>query len=63
MELEQLEIQETGQLENLYEINAVKFNKLKHLYFKDFLKKPDSYLDFLKMGSRHFAFQLPESID
>ena len=63
MELEQLEIQDTVQLENLYESNAVKFNKLKHTYFKDFLKKSDTYLDFLKIGTRHFAFQLPENID
>jgi hypothetical protein len=62
MELEQLEIQEPVQLENLYDINAVNFNKLKHTYFKDFLKKSDTYLDFLKVGTRHFALQLPENI-
>ncbi len=63
MELERLEIQETLQLENLYESDAIKFNKLKHTYFIDFFKKTDSYLDFLKVGSRHYAFQLPENID
>ncbi|MDP2365604.1 MAG: hypothetical protein Q8M94_17785, partial [Ignavibacteria bacterium] len=63
MDLEQLEIQETELLENFYQSNAVKFNKLKHTYFKDFLKKSDTYLDFLKVGTRHFAFQLPENID
>ena len=62
MELEQLEIQETAQLDNLYNSNAVKFNKLKHTYFKDFLKKSDTYIDFLKLGSKHYAFQLPENI-
>jgi|WetSurMetagenome_2_1015567.scaffolds.fasta_scaffold52281_2 hypothetical protein len=63
MELEQLEIQETKQLENLYEGHAAKFNKLKHTYFKDFLNKSETYLDFLKAGSRHFVFQLPANID
>ena len=63
MELEQLEIQETDQSENLYQNYAVKFNKLKHTYFKDFLRKSDTYLDILKIGSRHFAFQFPENID
>ena len=63
MDLEQLEIQEPDLLENKFEIDAIKFNKLKHLYFKDFIKKNDSYLNFLKMGSRHFAFQFPEEID
>lgn len=63
MDLEQLEIQEPDLLENKFEIDAIKFNKLKHLYFKDLIKKNDSYLNFLKMGSRHFAFQFPEEID
>jgi len=63
MELEQLEILETKQLENLYEGNAVKFNKLKHTYFKDFLNKSETYLDFLKAGSRHLVLQLPANID
>ncbi|MBK7632431.1 MAG: hypothetical protein IPJ23_17355 [Ignavibacteriales bacterium] len=63
MDLEQLEIQETEQLENLFESNAIKFNKFKHTYFKNYLGKNESYLDFLKMGSRHFSFQFQENID
>ena len=63
MELDQLEIQEAEQLENLFESSAIKFNKLKHAYFKSYIKKSETYLDFLKTGSRHYAFQLPENID
>ena len=63
MDLEQLEIQETEQIENLFESSAIKFNKLKHAYFKNFIKKDESYLDFLKIGSRHFSFRFPENID
>ncbi|MFZ1518662.1 MAG: hypothetical protein WAU11_07800 [Ignavibacteriaceae bacterium] len=63
MELDQLEIQEAEQLENLFESSAIKFNKLKHAYFKNYIKKSETYLDFLKTGSRHYAFQLPENID
>lgn len=39
MELDQLEIQEAEQLENLFESSAIKFNKLKHAYFKTILRK------------------------
>ncbi len=60
---EQLEIQEIDQLEDLVKDNAVRFNKLKHTYFKNFINKSGNYLDFLKTGSRHFIFQLPETID
>lgn len=63
MDLQQLEIQEVEQIENLYERGAIKLNKLKHTYFKNYIKKNESYLDFLKTGSRHYAFQLPENID
>ena len=63
MNLEQLDIQETQQLEESFENSAIKFNKLKHTYFKDFIKKSESYLDFLKMGSRHYFFRFPENID
>jgi hypothetical protein len=63
MDLEQLEIKETEQLANLFESSAIKFNKFRHTYFKNFINKNESYLDFLKMGSRHFSFQFPENID
>ncbi|MBK7499640.1 MAG: hypothetical protein IPI19_11170 [Ignavibacteriales bacterium] len=63
MDLEQLDIQEAEQLENLFESSALRFNKLKHTYFKNFIKNNETYLDFLKIGSRHFSFQLPENID
>lgn len=63
MDLEQLEIQETELIESLFESSAIKFNKLKHAYFKNFINKNESYLDFLKIGSRHFSFQFPENID
>lgn len=63
MDLEDLEIQEPVLLNNQFEIEAIKFNKLKHAYFKEFIKKNDTYLKFLKMGSRHFAFQFPNEID
>lgn len=63
MDLEQLDIQEAEQLENLFESSALRFNKLKHTYFKNFISKNETYLDFLKLGSRHFSFQLPENID
>ena len=63
MDLEQLDIQEAEQLENLFESNALSFNKLKHTYFKNYIKKNETYLDFLKAGSRHFSFQFPENID
>ncbi len=63
MYLEQLENQETEQIENLFESSAIQFNKLKHTYFKNFIKNNESYLDFLKVGSRHFAFQFSENID
>ncbi len=63
MNLEQLDILETEQLEESFENSAIKFNKLKHTYFKDFIKKSESYLDFLKMGSRHYFFRFPENID
>ena len=63
MELAQLEIQESEQIEELFESSAIKFNKLKHNYFKNYLKQNENYLDFLKIGSRHYAFQLPENID
>jgi len=63
MPFEQLEIQKTKQSENLFEDTAVQFNKLKHAYFKSFINKNDNYLDFLKMGTRHIAFQLPDNID
>jgi len=63
MDLEQLDIQEAEQLENLFESSAIKFKKLKHTYFKNYINKDDSYIDFLKTGSRHLAFQFPENID
>lgn len=63
MDLEQLEILETPEIDNVFESNAIKFNKFKHTYFKNFINKNETYLDFLKMGSRHFNFQLPENID
>lgn len=63
MDLDQLEILETKQIENVFESSAIKFNKLKHAYFKNFINKTESYLDFLKIGSRHFSFQFPENID
>lgn len=63
MDLEELEIPQPELLDNKFEIDAIKFNKLKHLYFKSFIKKNDTYLNFLKIGSRHYAFQFPEEID
>ncbi len=63
MELEQLEIPEIEKFDNQFEVDAIKFNKLKHNYFKNFIKKNDNYLNFLKTGSRHFVFQFPENID
>jgi hypothetical protein len=39
MDLQQLEIQEVEQIENLYERGAIKLNKLKHTYFKNYIKK------------------------
>ena len=41
MDLEQLDIQEAEQLENLFESSALRFNKLKHTYFKNFIKNND----------------------
>ena len=63
MDFDQLQFLETEQLDELIEVNAIKFKKLKHNYFKGFLKKHETYLDFLKMGSRHFVFQLPDEIN
>jgi hypothetical protein len=63
MELEQLEIPNIDLLDNQFETNALKFNKLKHSYFKNYDKKNENYLNFLKIGSRHFAFQFPDYID
>lgn len=63
MYVEQLDIKEAEQLENLFESSALRFNKLKHTYFKNYLNKNETYLDFLKIGSRHYSFQLPENID
>lgn len=63
MELEELEIPQPELIDNQFEIEAIKFNKLKHSYFKNFIKKNDTYLNFLKIGSRHYAFQFPEEID
>ena len=63
MYVEQLDIKEAEQLENLFESSALRFNKLKHTYFKNFINKSETYLDFLKIGSRHYSFQLPENID
>lgn len=63
MYVEQLDIKETEQLENLFESSALRFNKLKHTCFKNFINKNETYLDFLKIGSRHYSFQLPENID
>lgn len=63
MDLEDLEIQAPALLDNQFEIDAIKFNKLKHSYFKSFIKKNDTYLNFLKIGSRHYAFQFPYEID
>ena len=39
MELEQLEIPEIEKFDNQFEVDAIKFNKLKHNYFKNFIKK------------------------
>jgi len=63
MDVEQLDIKEAEQLENLFESSALRFNKLKHTYFKNYLNKNETYLDLLKIGSRHYSFQLPENID
>lgn len=63
MDFDQLELQKIEQLDELIEVNAIKFKKLKHQYFKGFLKQNETYLDFLKMGSRHFVFQLPDEIN
>ena len=63
MDIEELEIPQTEVLDNQFEIDAIKFNKLKHSYFKNFIKKNDTYLNFLKIGSRHYAFQFPKEID
>ena len=46
MDVEQLDIQEAEQLENLFDSSAITFNKLKHTYFKNYINKDDSYLDF-----------------
>ena len=63
MYVEQLDIKEAEQLENLFESSALRFNKLKHTYFKSYINKSETYLDFLKIGSRHYSFQLPANID
>lgn len=63
MDFDQTELQETEQIYELIEVNAIKFRKLKHQYFKGYLKKNETYLDFLKTGSRHFVFQLPYEIN
>jgi hypothetical protein len=63
MYVEQLDIKEAEQLENLFESSALSFNKLKHTYFKNYIRRNETYLDFLKVGSRHFSFQFPENID
>ncbi|MDT3695771.1 MAG: hypothetical protein ROY99_05210 [Ignavibacterium sp.] len=63
MDFSQIELQETEQIDELIELNAIKFRKLKHQYLKGYLKKNETYLDYLKTGSRHFVFQLPDEIN
>jgi urease gamma subunit len=39
MYVEQLDIKEAEQLENLFESSALRFNRLKHNYFKNYINK------------------------
>jgi len=39
MDFDQTELQETEQIDELIEVNAIKFRKLKHQYFKRLSQK------------------------